>query len=188
MLTYKVIATDPDVIFRIVRNVGTVAMDPGYGVMYAYRSDGQDANDGVGVRFCEDNFTTGYARVLFAGLVVGRRIYPGAYGTIQCWGPAINDPIVVFDTSVTAPPKLDLSTAILTDGDLAERLWLEPAATYYSDHTGAFVILQRASASIDFSPYPALFPVDAIVPAGATTYGTLAHSSTGTVKAFIRCL
>lgn len=193
MLSYKIVATDPDVIFRVVRNSGTVAMTPGRGVVYAYQTNGGDDNDGVGVRFGEDYYPTGFSRQLFAGVVAGRIIPPRGYGTIQVWGPSIEPIPVAIDAAITGvePVMAEVTAAVLNDEDMAAYIWLEPMSRFVDGYTGFFVFCQQEGllAQRDFCPQPCVAPLDAIIPDGATTYGTITYTSTGLVgKAFIRAL
>ena len=187
MLWLKINKQSPDKIFLVVRNSSTSTLATGYGVVYDYRTDTGGQNDGYSVRYAADFYTDGTNRNLFAGVVSGRPIYPGGFGAIQVWGHC-DYLVVTGETSGFAGLWNSVSSQIISDVDLTS-LFLEPIDIYYYDtYPGMFALVSKANDFNRIGAPPLVQIVDAIIPDGATTYGTLARTSFGTTKGFVRCL
>ncbi len=193
MYVRKISARSPDQVFTTVRNNGSVSMDRGHGVLYDYTTDSSTpAFEGFGVKYAEDYWPNTFVNPLqFAGVVVGRQIPPGGYGSIQIWGHCL-DPIVVgADTNGTSPLFPGITIAVINDTDIGDFLFMRPMGISITDAMpGAFALLRdgRSVGQRYFVAHPCVQILDAVIPSGATTYGTLTHNQTGTTKGFVRCI
>lgn len=162
-------------------------MTSGYGVYYDYRTNNGGSNNGYSVKFAADHWTDGAVRNGLAGVVSGGKIYPGGFGPIQIWGHCEHI-VVGGQTNGFAALWNSITSQIIADADL-QNLYLEPIdQQYYSTSPGLFAVVLIANATNRQGYSPVIQIVDAVIPSGSTTYGTLANTSTGTTKAFIRCL
>lgn len=200
--------SDSEVAFEYVFNRSGQTMYAGHGVVYDVLTSSTLAN-GVNVTFPYQ--TTNPHPAAFAGVVYPFDIDNGERGFVLKHGPCTVW-LSMFQSAVTNLPFLTATTlATLTDADLSLyvlkpwNLYGTGGQAFYTDYTQF-----RSSGYLGLIQYPVthdpagavildlrgigpggfVYLMDAIVPAGLTTYGALnaTNSVYGTAKAFVHCL
>jgi hypothetical protein len=161
--------------------------------------------NGYDVTFARTVATTANHAGLFAGIVAGRDIAGGDFGSIQCYGQIDS---VYVSAAVIDPPYWGTAGNTAWNDTTLTTLVLRPAGLY-GVTTGAATnagylgiqslittvsITTEAALTLDLRPLwpaPYVYPLGGLMRAGvATTAVTTATSATATAtcKAFIRCM
>jgi hypothetical protein len=185
----------PEQVFMTVRNNDSVAMSVGHAVMWEFPivASGTGTGDGYSVKYGVTTAAVQNNAALFAGIVAGRDVPSGEYGSVQVYGYHTGVYVTGYSTS---PFTSAFMAATNNNSTTLQPCILKPAACFGATQgyqylgqmamTNASVTNMGTVTIINWAPY---CPGGYVIPLGNPNGNvSISSNSTGSVKAFIKCM
>lgn len=185
----------PETVFVVVRNTGAGTASVGRAMVWDLQLTASDY-DGYAAKLPPNGTAATVGHGLLAGVVADRDISPNEFGFVQAWGLC---PSVYITGCSTAPFNGTVFRTALTQAQFWT-LNLVPVNCYVTDTNaeGYFGLITNSLAvglqdmAASYWPGGRVYPVSQVYTTvstdGSWVTGTMTYTSSGFIKAFIRCL
>lgn len=197
MLFATIRQDSPEQVFVTVKNSDSVAMSIGHAVMWNFpiTDAGAGTGNGYGVIFNTTVATSQLAAMQFAGVIAGRDIPSGEYGSCQVYG--YHTGVYVAGSASSAPFTSGFFSVTNRTAASFTNVVLKPVAAFgnttgavaNSGYFGVCALASTASTNV-WAGNAGMWPGGYVVPLGNLNGGVTieTNASSASVKGFIRAL